>query len=255
MSPRFAANLSLMFNEWGFEDRFAAAQDAGFKGVEFFPPENLTADRLSALLEQSEQALVLANMPLRVGSKGFAALPDAETTFRADFDLGLEMALAGCAPFLHVTTGCVNDAEQSAACGTFSRNMEWALARADGKVGLVIEAINQTAVPEYFIRSLADAREWAQEIPGLRLIMDVYHAAMDGLDVIAALNASLPYAGHVQLAGWPGRHEPDVGKLPLEAILQTISKSGYQGWIGCEYVPQGQTLDGLGWIANWKSMQ
>ncbi|MNP56352.1 putative hydroxypyruvate isomerase YgbM [compost metagenome] len=85
--------------------------------------------------------------------------------------------------------------------------------------------------------------------------MDVYHAAMEGLDVIAAINSTIPDAAHVQLAGWPGRHEPDVGQLPFEAILQNIEALGYQGWVGCEYVPQAHTLDGLGWIKRGTSLQ
>ncbi|MBE8591301.1 TIM barrel protein [Pseudomonas sp. MAFF 301449] len=255
MSPRFAANLSMMFIEWKFEDRFAAARDAGFEGVEFFPTDGLSGGQLSRLLQQNELELVLANMPLRAGSKGFAALPDAEAAFKVDFDIALELALACDAPLLHVTAGLVSAADRVVASDTFKRNIDWAMTRAGGKVAIVIEAINQTAAPGYFIHSLYDARRWTREIPGLRLIMDVYHAAMEGLDVIAAINSTLPEAAHVQLAGWPGRHEPDVGQLPFEAILQNIEAFGYQGWVGCEYVPQDHTLDGLGWIKRGTSLQ
>lgn len=250
MSARFAANLSMMFIEWPFEDRFAAARDNGFAGVEFFPTEGISGERISDLLAQNELEFVLANLPLHVGSKGCAAQPGAESTFRSDFEIALALAEAGNAPLLHVTAGIVASADMSEACTTFQRNIEWAMKQSEGKVTLVIEAINQTAAPEYFIRSLADARQWGGKIPGLRLIMDVYHAAMEGLDVIAALDETLPYAAHVQIAGWPGRHEPDVGKLPLAQILQKLQAEHYSGWIGCEYVPQAHTLQGLLWMAK-----
>ncbi|NWA91411.1 TIM barrel protein [Pseudomonas sp. D8002] len=247
---KFAANLSLMFNELPFQDRFAAAREAGFLAVEFFPPSGIAIERVAALLESHGLTQALANMPLVDRSKGFAALPGQSIRFKAHFEQALDWALAVNAPLLHITCGCVEPADLHLASLAFQENLEWSLQRAEGRIELVIEAINQTAVPGYFIQSLADAQRWTQTVPGLTLIMDVYHAAMEGLDVVDAIHRYLPYAGHVQVAGWPGRHEPNVGDLPWQGIQDALVKETYLGWIGCEYIPVGATLEGLGWLRD-----
>lgn len=246
---RYAANISLMFSEWAFADRFAAAASAGFTAVEFMPPPDLGPEQVATLLERNQLTQVLANIPLSPGSKGVAALPGHQAQFREHFSLGLEYAKAAGAPLLHVTTGVVKAADYSRAGIVFADNLDWALEKAaDAGIALVVEAINQSAAPDYFIRSLADARQWALRHPGLGLLLDLYHAAMEGLDPCAALAAHLHFAKHIQLAGVQARHEPDPTREPFSTILSEIRNSAYAGWVGCEYVPEHGTLQGLGWL-------
>lgn len=249
MTLRLAANISLMFTEWAFADRFKAAHDAGFEAVEFMFPEGLAADQVANLLDGNGLAQVLANVPLQVGSKGLAAVIGEERNFKADFLIGLHFAAVCKAPLLHVTAGVVDPSDYPDACPVFSRNINWAIeaARAQG-VTVLIEAINQTAVPNYFIRSLGQAYEWTTRCPGLGYILDIYHAAMEGLEAVETIDSYLAKASYVQLAGYPGRHEPDVGLLPLVELGSALGASRYTGWVGCEYIPAGKTMDGLGWI-------
>jgi hydroxypyruvate isomerase len=246
---RYAANISLMFNEWSFADRFEAAATAGFKAVEFMPPVDLAPERLAGLLQRNQLTQALANVPLAAGSKGLAAVPGQQLQFRADFAVGLAYATAANASLLHVTTGVVAAADYDQAATVFRENLSWAMDKA-GEVGikLVVEAINQHAVPGYFVRSLADAYKWTLKHPGLGLLLDLYHAAKEGLDPHAALSAYMPMASHIQLAAVTGRHEPDPTDLPFCAILGDIRSAPYAGWTGCEYVPERGTLEGLGWM-------
>lgn len=246
---RYAANISLMFNEWSFADRFEAAASAGFKAVEFMPPVDLAPERLAGLLERSQLTQALANVPLATGSKGLAAVPGQQTRFRADFALGLDYAKAANAPLLHLTTGAITASEYDQAAHVFRENLSWAMDKAsEAGIRLVVEAINQHAVPDYFIRSLADACNWTLKYPGLGLLLDLYHAATEGLDPHAVLSSYLPLASHIQLAAIPGRHEPDPMEAPFSSILADIRSSPYAGWVGCEYLPERGTLEGLSWM-------
>jgi hydroxypyruvate isomerase len=245
---RFAANISLMFTEWPFADRFEAARDAGFEAVEFMFNDGLSADNVAMLLERSGLEQVLANMPLRSGSKGLAAIEGERLNFRSDFLTGLHFASTCKAPVIHMTAGIVAANRYEVACQVFQANTQWAIEKAhDVGVKVVIEAINQIAVPDYFVRSLAQAREWAGKCEGIGYILDIYHAAMEGLDPLNALDTYLSDASHVQLAGYPGRHEPDQGELPLSEISTAFQRTPYFGWVGCEYIPSHGTLNGLRW--------
>jgi hydroxypyruvate isomerase len=246
---QFAANLSFMFNEWDFADRFGAAADAGFKAVEFGSHLDLSAQRIATLLDCHGLTQALANMPMAASSKGLAAVAGQQGQFRIDFHTGLEYAVAAKAPLLHVTAGVVGAAEHESAQGVFAENLQWAIEEAAAAdVVVVVEAINQTAIPGYFIRSLTEASEWTVRCPGLGLLLDIYHACMEGLDPVAALHDHLGKAAHVQIAGYPGRHEPACRQAPFSTVLDAISSAPYAGWVGCEYVPEHHTLQGLDWM-------
>ncbi|WP_417521928.1 hydroxypyruvate isomerase family protein [Marinobacter sp.] len=246
---KFAANISLMFQELPFERRFEAAKQAGFDGVEFMFPEDLTSSEIRALLDDNGLKQVLANLPLLPGTKGLAAVPGQEGLFKEQFLSGLDFALAADAPLLHMTAGVVPDQEYEDARDTFRSNMMWASEQIKGTdLKLVVEAINQDDAPGYFFRSLDDARQWTQRLEPLGLLFDLYHCAKEGLDVLSICNKYCKKAAHIQIAGHPGRHEPDNGSLPYRSLIKAIEKSGYRGWVGCEYIPAKGTLSGLSWM-------
>ncbi|MBE8591943.1 TIM barrel protein [Pseudomonas sp. MAFF 301449] len=245
----FSANISLMFTEWSFADRFKAAGDAGFEAVEFLFTEGFSADQIALLLSDNKLGQVLANMPLRRDSKGLAAIEGAQFEFKRDFLRGMHFATTCKAPLIHMTAGVVEDHDYEFACEVFKENALWAVEIAtEVGVTVVIEAINQVSVNNYFVRSLSDAMEWGKRCPGLGFILDLYHASMDGNDPLVTLDSYALQAAHVQLAGYPGRNEPNIGQLPLSDIVGTLSHHNYSGWVGCEYIPAHGTIEGLGWM-------
>ncbi|QBZ89195.1 hydroxypyruvate isomerase [Pseudomonas viciae] len=253
---RFAANLSLLFTEFSFEDRFDAARDAGFGAVEFSFPQGISAVAVAKHLHRTGLQQVLATAPLRSGSKGLAAVASRTGEFRDDFLRGLEYAVAGNSPLLHVLSGVVDSASYEVGCSGFEENMSWAIEEAGQyRVKLVIEAINQISVPSYFIRSLSDAIRWTERLDGLGLVLDIYHASMEQLDPVCCTTRYLAQTDHIQIAGFPGRNEPDVGSLKTRGILDLLSTHSYQGWVGCEYKPIARTLDGLGWLNCYRDHQ
>lgn len=245
---RYAANLTLMFQEWSFLDRFEAARDAGFQAVEFGFPTGFEAQRIADQLKRARLHQVLATVPLRSGSKGLAAMPGQQKSFREDMKRALEYAAAAQSPLLHVLSGVAEQPDQVSSDHRFRRNMEWALEQASkANVRLVIEAINQRSVPGYYIRSLADALAWSERLPGLGVILDVYHACMEGLEPVKCIRDHATQCAHLQIAGYPGRNEPDNGSLDYTAVVDAIHTSRYEGWVGCEYLPAASTSDGLTW--------
>lgn len=177
---KFAANLSLLFTEFPFEDRFNAARDAGFEAVEFSFPQGISAVTVAKYLHRNGLQQVLATVPLRRDSKGLAALAGQTREFKNDFLRGLDYAIAGNSQLLHVLSGIVDNASYETSCRKFEENMSWAIEEAGRyKIKLVIEAINQVSVADYFIRSLPDAIRWTERLDGLGLILDIYHASME----------------------------------------------------------------------------
>lgn len=248
---KFAANISFLFQEYDFIDRFQAAKSAGFNAVEFSAPPNTSGEQISQLLEKNELLQVLATVPSSPGSKGVAAVSGKEGEFRDRCKRGIELALAGNAPLLHITSGIVGASDYRTACGVFEKNMRWAADQVDGLgIQIVVEAINQEAIPGYFIRSLDDAYQWSKRIESVGLILDLFHAGMEGLDVNQALSNYLSVADHIQLAGIPNRNEPNKGNFQYSGAINYIDRSGYLGWVGCEYLPESDTVSGLSWMKN-----
>ncbi|UUX96590.1 2-oxo-tetronate isomerase [Aquabacterium sp. J223] len=261
--PRFAANLTLLYNEHGFLDRVAAAAHDGFAAVEcLFPyawPAQAIAERLAAHRLQT----VLFNAPpgdWDAGERGLACLPGRE----AEFDAGIAQALAyaavlGC-PRLHVMAGRLPpDANRDAATSVYIDNLRRA-ARAARPLGvdLLIEPINRRDMPGYFLCRQEEAHAVLDAVgePNLKVQMDLYHAQIVEGDLATNLRRWLPTGrvGHLQIAGVPERHEPDVGEVHYPYLFDLIDALGYDGWIGCEYRPRrgavpGGTSDGLGWRA------
>lgn len=248
---KFSSNISFMFQEYDFADRFRFAKSAGFDFVEFSAPGNMSGEKISHLLEENELSQVLATVPSSPDSKGLAATPGKEAEFRDKYKRGVDLALAGNAPLLHVTSGLVNSSDYKKACCVFEKNIQWAVDQTDGLgIQIVVEAINQHSVPGYFIRSLDDAYQWTKRIDHLGFILDLYHAGMEGVDINVALKNYLPFTDHIQLAGIPNRNEPNKGRFQYSDAINYIDSSGYSGWVGCEYVPEADTLSGLSWMKD-----
>jgi hydroxypyruvate isomerase len=248
--PKFAANLSMMFTELPFLDRFAAAAKAGFKGVEFLFPYEFPAGELASRLEDNGLSLVLFNLPpgdFAKGERGLAALPGREAEFDTAVARALEYAQALACPRVHVMAGLVH---QGASRPLYVTNLRKAARRAAAAgIEVIIEPINTRDIPGYFLSRTSEARAVIYEVgePNLGLQFDIYHRQVMEGDVATAIRDYAPLTRHYQLAGPPDRGEPDGGELNYSYLFQLIDETGFNGWIGCEYKPRQGTLEGLKW--------
>lgn len=256
--PRFAANLSLLFTELPFLDRFAAARDAGFQGVEFLFPYQWPVEQLRRALDAAGLPLVLFNLPpgdWTAGERGIAAVPGREAEFREGLALALEYAEALDCPRLHCMAGVADDCTgRDAALDVFADNLRFAadLAAEHGKI-LTLEPINsQVDIPGYLLDSLDGALQLIGRVGrgNLRLQYDAYHLWVMGEDPLSSLSRCWPHIEHVQFSDAPGRHEPGSGVIPLAAFFAELDRRGYQGWVSAEYRPAGETTAGLGWLTD-----
>lgn len=239
---RLAANLSMLFNEHAFMDRFAAAAKAGFKGVEYLFPYAYAADELRDALNKHQLEQVLFNLPpgdWDAGERGLASLPGREGEFRDSVIEGLRYAEALNCPRVHAMAGLLPEdadaATQAEHHATYIRNLRFAASEAV-KVGrdILIEPINTRDMPGFFLSRQAQAMAVLEEVgaENLKLQFDLYHCQiMDG-NLIRHLERQFSAIGHIQAAGVPGRHEPDVGEVHYPAIFERLSALGYSGWIG-----------------------
>ncbi len=260
--PKFAANLSMLFPEMPFLDRFEAAAKAGFTAVEFLFPYEHDPAALRALLEKFTLKQALFNLPpgdSDKGGRGLAIFPDREDEFAAGLDRALDYAQTLRCRQLHVMAGVVpSSLTHAEAARTYVGNLRMAAAKAKALgVRLLIEPLNSRDMPGYFLSSAEQARLIIDEVgsDNLFLQMDLYHAQIMGGDLAERLRAHWPLIGHIQIAGVPGRHEPDVGEINYPYLFELIDELGYKGWIGCEYRPRGATLDGLGWFQPYAGSQ
>lgn len=250
---RLSANLSTMFGELPFLERFGAARRAGFAAVEFQYPYDHALEDVSAALRECGLPLVLLNAPRGSlqSDRGLAAIPGREVEFREGTDLALAWSKALGNRYIHVLSG-VPDAgvEREACVQTWRNNMNCAIARARlAGVELLIEALNPVDMPGYFIRSLDEAVTLLGmlEKPGAGLLFDVYHCAKSGEPVVPQMNACAGWTRHIQIADSPARGEPGTGDVDWATVFPAIEASGYRGYVGAEYSPRNGTLEGLAW--------
>ncbi|WP_108446348.1 2-oxo-tetronate isomerase [Halomonas denitrificans] len=254
---RLAANLSMLFQEHAFLDRFAAAAGAGFRGVEYLFPYAHSPEALRTALDENGVEQVLFNLPpgdWEAGERGLASLPGREAEFRDAVIEGLRYAEALDCPSVHAMAGLLPenaDGEvREAHHATFLANLRFAAGEA-AKAGrdLLIEPINTRDMPGYFLSRQDQALSVLEAVgsDNLRLQFDLYHCQIMEGDLIRHLEWLLPHIGHVQIAGVPERHEPDIGEVHYPAVLERLAALGYRGWVGCEYRPAAGTRDGLGW--------
>ena len=276
--PRFAANLSLLYTELPFLDRFEAAARDGFEAVEYLFPYAFDLAELLARLKANGLQQVLFNAPpggtdapgidaaWAAGARGTASVPGREAEFRTGVQLALRYADALDCPRIHCMAGLLSESaagadQESAARSVYVSNLRWAATEA-AKSGrtILIEPINPRDMPRFFLNRQDDAHAVVQEVgaPNLQVQMDLYHCQIVEGDVAMKLRQYLPTGrvGHLQIAGVPERHEPDVGELNcaylFEVIDEVAAQCGWQGWVGCEYRPRlgaepGGTSRGLGW--------
>ena len=248
--PCFAANLSFLFCERPFEQRFAAARAVGFDTVEMLFPYAHSAENVRAWLEQSAQSLALFNTPVHdweEGGRGVAAISGEEARFRAEFELALSYAdLLGPA-HIHVMPGLASG-QHAQEC--FIENLIWATRHAPHQ-SLTIEAINAFDIPGYFLNDFAQAAKIIADVgaPNLSLQFDAYHGHRIHGDITTLWHQYGPITKHVQIAGYPGRHEPQSGEIDYKAFFELLDTSGFTGTVSGEYHPKGRTEDGLAWMA------
>ena len=253
--PRFAANLSFLFTEQPFAARFAAAAQAGFRAVEVHFPYEHAPQEVAAWARAAGVEVVLFNLPpgdWSAGERGLAALPGREAEFMAGLEKALGYAAILATPCLHVMAGVVPAGATHADCrATFVANLRRAAARAaEAGCTLLIEALNPRDMPGYFLASPREAAALCAEVgaANLKVLFDIYHAQIVGGDLCTTLADIWPWLGYVQIAGVPGRNEPDAGEVDYRWLLSHFDQQGYSGWVGCEYRPRGATEVGLGWL-------
>ena len=251
--PKFAANLSMMFTEWDFLDRFAAAADAGFTAVEFLFPYAHAPEVVAEKLTRAGLTQALFNLPpgdWDAGERGLAARVGCEAEFRASVKKALPYAEATGVKRLHVMSGHA-DRNDPAAREAYANAIRHACeAAAPLGVDILIEPINGRDMPGYFLNDFGFAAALIGELglPNLKLQYDIYHRQILHGDVMKSLEALMPIIGHVQTASVPRRNEPGTGELDDARIFRHLDALGYQGYVGCEYRPAGKTLDGLTWM-------
>jgi hydroxypyruvate isomerase len=259
--PRFAANLTMLYNEHDFLDRFAAAARDGFTAVEYLFPYAYPATTLAAKLAEHGLQQVLFNGPpgdWDGGERGLACLPGREADFRAGIATALAYAAALQCPRVHVMAGLAPDGSDRATLRrTYVANLAWAAAEAAPHgVDLLMEPINTRDIPRFFLNRQDEAHAIVEEVgaPNLKVQMDLYHCQIVEGDVAMKLRKYLPTGrvGHLQIAGVPERHEPDIGELNHDYLFDVVDALGYDGWIGCEYRPKAATSAGLDWLRKRK---
>ncbi len=270
--PRFAANISLLYNEHAFLDRFAAAASDGFQAVECLFPYAFAVQDLTQRLHDNGLQQVLINAPpgnWEAGERGIACLPGRETEFRDGFARALDFASALDCPRIHVLAGLAPaGAEHSALQATYEANLAWAAEQAarHGR-DVLVEPINTRDFPGYLLNHQDEAHCMVQRIaaPNLKVQFDLYHCQVMEGDVASKIRQYLPTGrvGHFQIAGVPERHEPDVGELHYPYLFgvmdEVAAQCGWVGWVGCEYRPRrganrGATSQGLGWMSTIQNM-
>jgi hydroxypyruvate isomerase len=254
MALRFCANLNFLFPELPLLDRFEAAAKAGFAGVEMVYPYELSAEAIRERLHGAGLKQVLFNTDSggrAAGERGMACLPGREAEFRRSVHRALDYAATLDCTQVHLMAGVQPpDLPDETAAALYTENLAWAaeLAGAAG-VKLLIEPINGRDIPGYFLRTQEQAASIIGVVGSDRvgLQFDIYHCQTAQGGVTRRLQAAFPLIAHMQIDDVPGRHEPGTGELGWEFLFGRIRELGYEGWIGCEYTPKGDTLAGLSW--------
>lgn len=257
--PRFAANLSMMFGEHEFLDRFEAAAKAGFTGVEFLFPYDFKASEIAARLADNGLKQALFNMPpgdWEKGERGIAALPGREQEFADGVAQALEYAEVLDCPRIHLMGGIIHDGNRelvarSEAEAVYVSNLSRAAElAASASRTIIIEPINTRDIPGYFVNYQADAIRYLDQCgaDNVGLQFDLYHCQIMEGDIAMHMRELLPRIRHMQIAGVPDRHEPDLGEVNYPYLFAQMDQLGYEGWVGCEYRPAAETNAGLDWF-------
>ncbi len=257
--PRLCANLSMMFNEVPFLDRFDAARQAGFEAVEFLFPYEHDAATLRARLDAAGLTQVLFNAPpgdWAAGERGTATLPGRQGEFRDGILRALDYAEVLGNRLVHVMAGIPpGDLRPGTAAALYAANLAWAAEQAAPRgVTLVLEPINHRDMPGFFLNTMAQGAAVVEALGRDRvgLQFDVYHCQVTEGDVTKRMAALMPLIAHMQIADVPARNEPGTGEIGWPFVFAEIDRLGYAGWVGCEYRPRGDTVTGLSWRQFFK---
>lgn len=253
--PTFAANLSMLFTELPFPDRFAAARAAGFRFVEYLFPYDFPADELRGLLAANGLTQVLFNLPCgdwAAGERGIAGLPGRQAEFRDGVAKALDYAATLGVTRLNCLAGKLAEgADVEEACAVLAENVMFAAdALAEKGLTLVIEAINRCDIPGFMLNRTSQVMALLDMLnrPNAAMQYDVYHAQREEGELAATIAANLARIGHIQIADNPGRHQPGTGEINYPFLFAELDRLGYAGYVGLEYVPAPDTLGSLGWI-------
>lgn len=253
---KLSAHLGFQFNEVPFLERFAAAAKAGYTGVEFPSPYDYAPAVLRDALDRHGLHLVQTAAPMgnsKAGEKGITPFPLRIEEYKHSIQTALDSALALGCPRIHVMAGIVAS-EASASWPVYVANLRAAvdLFAASG-ITTLVEVMSPRGMPNYYLSSFDLVDRLFNEItnPAFQLLVDTFHVAALGENVVETLKKWLPRTGHIQIADYPGRHEPGTGLLPFDAIFDTLAASGYDQWVGCEYHPLGDTVSGLHYLAPY----
>ena len=258
--PRLAANLTMLFNEVDFPDRFEAASRAGFVGVEYLFPYAYDKDMLAEKLHGNGLTQALHNLPAGdwdAGERGIACLPDRVGEFQDGVGAAIEYASAlGCTQVNCLAGAPPEGADDDTLRETLVGNLRFAASKLkDAGIALVVEPINTRDIPGFYLTRTAQALSVIDEVgsDNLWLQYDVYHMQIMEGDLVPTIEANLGAIRHVQIADNPGRNEPGTGEINYDFVLAELDRLGYAGWVGCEYKPLTTTEDGLGWAAKYLS--
>jgi hydroxypyruvate isomerase len=252
--PKFCANLTLLFNEHPFMERFAAAARAGFKGVEYLFPYDFPKEQLAEALHDHGLTQVLHNLPAgdwAAGERGIACHPERVGEFQDSVGKAIEYATTlGCKQ-LNCLAGICPDAPPERQRAALVANLKFAAMKLrEAGIKLLIEPINTRDMPGFYLTRSAQALEIIREVGSDNLFLqyDIYHMQVMEGDLANTIEANLALIPHMQLADNPGRNEPGTGEINYPFLFQHIDHIGYAGWIGCEYKPRGSTEQGLPWL-------
>ncbi|MBU3541483.1 hydroxypyruvate isomerase [Polynucleobacter sp. UB-Tiil-W10] len=253
--PQFAANLTMLFNESPFMERFEKAANSGFQAVEFLFPYAFPAQEIKQKLEQYQLQLVLHNLPAGdwdAGERGIACLPDRVAEFQTGVGKAIEYAKALGVKQLNCLAGKIPaNVDAVLVQETFISNLRYAAAELKkANIKLLIEPINTFDIPGFYLSKTQQAIDILNEVgsDNLYIQYDIYHAQRMEGELCKTLETNLSKIAHIQLADNPGRNEPGTGEINYAHLFQFIDSIGYKGWIGCEYKPASNTEAGLGWI-------
>ena len=255
--PKFAANLSMMFTEHAFLDRFDAAAEAGFAAVEFLFPYDHPPEAIAERLKRNQLTQALFNLPpgrWEDGERGLAALPDRFEEFKSGVARALDYVAATGVKRVHMMAGNAARSDPKAE-SSYRRAIEYAApVFAERGVDLLLEPINARNMPGYFLNDFPYTRDLIASLglPNLKLQFDVYHRQIMHGDVTMAFRALQPIVGHIQVASVPSRYEPDGEELNFPFLFAEFDRLGYDGYIGCEYNPRAGTVEGLKWFQPYR---
>ena len=258
--PRFNANLSMLYGEHAFLDRFGAAKADGFEGVEYLFPYDFPVQQLVDRLGANGLVQVLHNLPAgdwNAGERGLACLPGREGEFQESVGKALEYAKALGCPQCNCLAGIAPEGVDPAKlAATLVDNLTFAAtAFADAGVKLLVEAINSRDMPGFYLNTSAQAMDIIEKVGSDNLYFqyDFYHMQIMEGDLAPTLQRLMAKIPHVQIADTPGRHEPGTGEINYPFLFRMLDEVRYEGWVGCEYKPKAGTSEGLGWMAPFKA--